>query len=82
MKVFEYVGIVAAAFIIVISIATLVGEVTPYDSTDPVDGRSGMRLYTDAGTGCQYVGAPSVGLTPRMAADGRQVCAPVGASAL
>lgn len=42
------------------------------DDTDPADGRSGMSLLTDAGTGCQYL-ARSGGLTPRLDASGKQM---------
>lgn len=36
--------------------------------------RSGMRLRTDAGTGCQYLETSDGAITPRRRADGRQVC--------
>lgn len=42
------------------------------DSTDG-DSPSNLRLYTDALTGCQYLGNGN-GLTPRMDAQGYQVC--------
>ena len=45
------------------------------DDTDPPDGRSGMVLYTDHKTGCQYLSRPLFGaLTPRLDASGKQVC--------
>lgn len=46
------------------------------DDTDPPNGRSGLRLFTDAKTGCQYLSDPhgNSALTPRLGADGRQVC--------
>lgn len=47
----------------------------PYDDTDADGQRSGMALYTDAGTGCQYLSVHRTGLTPRLDADGRHVCA-------
>ena len=48
------------------------------DATDQVVGdrvihRSGFRLRTDYGTGCQYLLADSA-VTPRLGADGKQVC--------
>jgi hypothetical protein len=48
----------------------------PYDDTDDVaqGNRSGMHLYIDHGTGCQYVSGFLSGMTPRMGADGKQVC--------
>lgn len=36
------------------------------DTTDPASGRSGLGLYTDNLTGCQYVSAGGSGITPRM----------------
>jgi hypothetical protein len=45
------------------------------DSTDPVDGRSGMVLLTDAATGCQYLARD--GITSRLGAGGKQMgCRP------
>ena len=44
------------------------------DSTDTEDHRSGMALFTDAGTGCQYLASPWGGITPRMGASGKHVC--------
>lgn len=44
------------------------------DDTDPVDGRSGLRLYTDARTGCQYLGQREGGLTPRIDREGHAIC--------
>jgi len=46
------------------------------DDTDPEKGISGMTLSTDARTGCQYLSRGFGGLTPRMGADGKQVCTP------
>jgi hypothetical protein len=44
------------------------------DDTDPPSGRSGMGLYTDSLTGCQYLSHAFSGLTPRMDSAGHQVC--------
>lgn len=45
------------------------------DDTDPPNGRSGLTLYTDNLTGCQYLAIHyNSGLTPRMGKDGKQVC--------
>lgn len=47
------------------------------DATDPPSGvRSGVRLRTDNGTGCQYLETKGGGLSPRLAPDGKQVCGP------
>lgn len=45
------------------------------DDSDPPGGRSGMHIYTDHLTGCQYLRPGSYsGITPRLAADGKQIC--------
>ncbi|HET8688312.1 MAG TPA: DUF6440 family protein [Methanosarcina sp.] len=47
------------------------------DDSDPANGYSGMSVYTDHLTGCQYLGiSGGSALTPRMDASGRQVCEP------
>lgn len=43
------------------------------DSTDTKTTRSGMELYTDALTGCQYLSAGG-GITPRLDSDNMIVC--------
>ena len=40
------------------------------DDTDPPDGVSGLGLYTDNATGCQYLAIRRTGITPRMSATG------------
>lgn len=45
------------------------------DSTDPVDGRSGLRLFKDAATGCNYL-ERSGNLVPRYKPDGTIWCDP------
>lgn len=52
----------------------------PHDDTDPSREwwgrpRSGLALYTDAKTGCQYVKAGLFGgITPRLDEQGRPIC--------
>lgn len=45
-------------------------------TADDTDGhsRSGLVLYTDAATGCQYLSASGSGITPRMDKSGYQIC--------
>lgn len=44
----------------------------PKDTTDPANGLSGLRLYTDDLTGCQYLSSGNnVTLIPRVAPDGK-----------
>ena len=44
------------------------------DDTDPPEDRSGMALYTDAKTGCQYLGSSRGGITLRLDRDGKHIC--------
>lgn len=49
----------------------------PYDDTDPPGEkeRSGLRLLTDAKTGCQYLAAGIAGgITPRIDDRGNPIC--------
>lgn len=41
------------------------------DDTDNKDKRSGLILYTDHGTGVQYVGTMWGSITPRLGQDGK-----------
>lgn len=73
---------VLAASIVAIMVITwiaigLVSRMVPYDDTDPPDGRSGMTLLTDHGTGCQYL-YRSGAITPRMDANGKHMCSRIG----
>lgn len=43
------------------------------DNSDPPDGRSGLTIYTDALTGCEYLSVMLGGITPRLDGDGRQI---------
>lgn len=47
----------------------------PKDATEPENGRSGLRLYIDSGTGCEYLGGGSSGaVTPRLDSSGKPIC--------
>ena len=47
----------------------------PTDSTDTSrSDRSGLKLHTDAMTGCQYLSTSGGGITPRLDSQGRQIC--------
>lgn len=50
----------------------LIGGVKRDDSDG--EKRSGMIVYTDALTGCQYVGTILGSITPRLDKDGKIVC--------
>lgn len=55
----------------------LIGSIVGYpqkDDTDPSGGRSGLKIYTDSGTGCQYLSVSGGGVTPRLSADGQPIC--------
>lgn len=48
----------------------------PLDDTDDhiTESRSGLGLYTDHGTGCQYLSASGSGITARLDAKGKHIC--------
>jgi hypothetical protein len=48
-------------------------EAQVYDSTDDIanEKRSGLAIKVDNLTGCEYLMAPFVGLTPRIDSDGK-----------
>jgi|GEM_PF-2083141 len=49
------------------------GYLRPIDATDGgFAARSGVKLRTDHGTGCQYLESSDGALTPRMTASGKQ----------
>lgn len=62
--------------LILLIVLVLVPILSPYDDTDDRENRqrSGMYLFTDHGTGCQYLGRILGGLVPRLDQDGKQVC--------
>ena len=67
--------------VLALSLYSVLDWLTPYDSTDDTEnGVSNMRLYTDHGTGCQYLATGGIppftppALTPRLGADGRPLC--------
>lgn len=48
---------------------------TKRDTTDPTNGRSGLTLYRDAETGCEYLKVGLLGgATPRLDATGKPKC--------
>jgi hypothetical protein len=65
---------IGAALIALILLTISVVRKTPRDDSDPPGGMSGLTVYTDAFTGCQYLSRPSGNLTPRLYSDGVQVC--------
>lgn len=59
-------------FVAAVSI-TVASVLADHDDTDPPDGSSGMSLYTDAATGCQYLGSIHGGITPRLTPLGKHM---------
>lgn len=57
-------------------IAVIVLVTWGHASRDDSDGkkRSGLIVYTDALTGCQYLGTVVGAITPRLDKDGKIVC--------
>ncbi|EDY2187865.1 hypothetical protein GTE46_004578 [Salmonella enterica subsp. enterica] len=66
------VGFVLAFVLVMVVSWVLFKTGVTRDATDG-DSPSNLRLYTDAQTGCQYLGNGN-GLMPRMDAQGYQVC--------
>ena len=56
--------LLAYAMIIILTATPLMRDST--DSKEWGNGRSGMNIYRDKLTGCQYLGLPGGGITPRM----------------
>ncbi|MCE9565767.1 MAG: DUF6440 family protein [Planctomycetes bacterium] len=66
---------VLAAFLIVILLSTMFHGTAGRDDSDEQHGkRSGLTVYTDYKTGCQYLGTILGGVTPRLDRDGKPVC--------
>ena len=62
-------------FAIIYFAIAVVGRFAPHDNTDPPGGRSGLGLYIDALTGCEYLSAGLFGgITPRLDRSGKHVC--------
>ena len=64
---------ICAAIIVLGLIGSIVGH-PQKDDTDPSGGRSGLKIHTDSGTGCQYLSVSGGGVTPRLSADGHPIC--------
>ena len=60
--------------VIIMWLAPFFGYDAPRDATDSATARSNMALRIDYGTGCQYLANSSGALTPRIGADGHQIC--------
>jgi len=63
----------------IIMLALVVAGCGHQDDSDPPGGRSGFDVFTDAKTGCQYIGWSrsiwgGAAITPRLGADGKQLC--------
>ena len=66
-----------AVILLLIGLVVWVKWFAPYDDTDPPGERSGLVLYIDHLTGCQYVKAGSIfggSLTPRIDRQGNPIC--------
>lgn len=69
---------VTTLILLTASFMLLIPFCTPRDNTDAQDGtRSRLQLFTDYGTGCQYVRGGAFGaLTPRLDINGQPLCDP------
>lgn len=79
MKILSFLGTAVVMFFFWFGLVALFVDLFQFsfdkDSTDPVDGRSGLRLFKDAATGCNYLGR-SGNLVPRYKPDGTIWCDP------
>lgn len=67
----KYLFVFIAFFCLSFSLYGFIRDAAETDSTDNIDGqRSGLKLYTDYGTGCEYLATVRGGLFPRIADDG------------
>jgi hypothetical protein len=66
----------AIIFIVVAGTILRVFGIPARDSTDSPTERSGFKLRTDYGTGCQYLESRDGFLSPRLDKTGKQVCLP------
>lgn len=73
--------VTAALWALAFIVGIVAAACNPYDDTDPTvrewwgRSRSGLALYTDHKTGCQYVKAGLFGgITPRLDEQGRPIC--------
>lgn len=64
-----------AAFLAVFILLSQLWSGAGKDDTDSPDGkRSGLTVYTDHKTGCQYLGTILGGITPRLDKEGKPIC--------
>lgn len=66
-------------FVVMVATGVLCGGLAfyllnPKSSADPAGGYSGLHVMVDALTGCQYLATQKGGLTPRLDANGKQIC--------
>ena len=73
MKTPEIATVLLATLIASITLILLLVIFNPKDDTDTDTGRSGLYLYTDALTGCQYLGGGRNNITPRVNGAGKHI---------
>lgn len=59
---------------LLICVIAVVSFFAPHDDTDAPGSRSGLAIYVDYKTGCEYLGRTFGGLTPRLNVNGSAVC--------
>jgi hypothetical protein len=64
--------LILLAVLLIVCVSLYSGN--PRDATDGPDTRSGMRLHTDAETGCDYLSRPNGALIPRRDRLGKHMC--------
>ncbi|HEV7285227.1 MAG TPA: hypothetical protein VGN75_10245 [Kaistia sp.] len=73
-KVERLADVVFWGLVVSFALTIFVGVFSARDDTDGPGKRSGLRPYTDHATGCQYLATSNGALTPRLSADGQQIC--------
>lgn len=59
---------------VAILVSAFINSITPYDTCDGEGQRCGLRIRTDALTGCQYLESTQGSLMPRLDRAGRPMC--------
>jgi len=61
--------------LVAIGLTVVQNWLMPRDSCDTAELRCGMKVRTDALSGCQYLESEAGALTVRLGRDGHQICA-------
>lgn len=73
VRIFDFIGHLAAMFVLALMLYALLTTPTSHDDSDPPNGRSGVAVVTDAKTGMQYLKTSGGGITPRLDENGNHM---------